>query len=160
MNNFQTLDAKPAPAIETRSSGPKYITDEAVGFCMQNPGKFVLLGDGHLVDKAYFPSLELQAYKTQVGLRVEFVLQKKEMNTDTTSGKPSYSYKGHVYGCFEAPQAVDEAVYAPEWNAAAAEVEKADAEKDEKKAKKKAKKMAMAKAAAEAAASVPVEAAA
>lgn len=91
------LDSLPTPGYTLQKRGKTYLDEKAVKTAKKNPGKFIPLRDGHLVDKAYLGSLEDQAAKIDPCLEVHFVPEKRERNTNTASGKPSYSYKGLVF---------------------------------------------------------------
>lgn len=108
----EIFDTLPTPGFELKSQGKTYLSDQAVTKAIANPGKFVLLGDGRLVDKAYFPSLELQALRTDAQLSLKFVLEERTKNQSTASGIPSYSYKGRVFACYAASKEEDEAAAA------------------------------------------------
>ena len=108
----EILDTLPKPGFILKEKGRTYLTDEVIENAKNNPGKYVVLGEGALVDKAYFPSLELQALKIDHRLALEFVLQKRPKTTNATSGIPSYSYRGNVYACFVTNSEEEEAATA------------------------------------------------
>lgn len=104
------FDSLPTPGYTLKEKGRAYLNDAAVKKAKKNPGKYILLNDGHLVDKAYFPSLELQAIRIDDRLELEFVLEKREENRNTPSGIPSYSYKGKVFARYTDAVADAEAI--------------------------------------------------
>lgn len=91
------FDSLPTPGYTLKEKGRTYLNDSSVKKAKKNPGKFILLGDGHLMDKAYFGTLEGQAAKIDPRLELHFVLEDRKENRNTPSGIPSYSYKGKVF---------------------------------------------------------------
>ena len=104
------FDSLPTPGYTLKEKGRAYLNEAAVKKAKKNPGKYILLNDGHLVDKAYFPSLELQAIRIDDRLELEFVLEERSENRNTPSGIPSYSYKGRVFARYTDAVADAEAV--------------------------------------------------
>jgi len=93
---IELLDTMPADEISTGKKSNEYLTNEAIEAALQNPGSFVKLAEGKLVDKAYVGALQLQAMKIDHRLKVEFQLVDKGSN-QTATGKTSYYYKGRVF---------------------------------------------------------------
>lgn len=97
MSKFKKFTELPTPGYILKEKGRTYLNDDAVKEAKKDPGVWIELAEGHLVDKAYFGTLEGQAAKIDNRLELDFVPEKRERNENTPSGIPSYSYKGRVF---------------------------------------------------------------
>lgn len=97
MSKFAEFPELPTPGYIVKDKGRTYLNDGAVKAAKKKAGAWIELAEGHLMDKAYFGTLEGQAAKIDNRLEVAFVPMKRERNDDTPSRIPSYSYKGRVF---------------------------------------------------------------
>ncbi|MDF2559494.1 MAG: hypothetical protein K0R99_940 [Microbacterium sp.] len=97
MSKFAEFTELPTPGYIVKEKGRTYLNDDAVKAAKKKAGAWIELAEGHLMDKAYFGTLEGQAAKIDNRLEVAFVPEKRERNKNTPSGIPSYSYKGRVF---------------------------------------------------------------
>lgn len=97
MTKFAEFSELPTPGYTLKAKGRTYLNDAAVKAAKKKAGTWIELGEGQLVDKAYFGTLEGQASKIDNRLELAFVLEGRTENRNTPSGIPSYSYKGRVF---------------------------------------------------------------
>ncbi|MGO2140849.1 MAG: hypothetical protein ACTH30_10595 [Leucobacter sp.] len=91
------FDVLPVSTIELNpTKEKKYFTSDAFKALDKNPNRWMLLGGGAPVDKAYLPVLESQAHKHNPEIRLYFNLEDRGV-TITKSGSRSYYYKGRVF---------------------------------------------------------------
>ena len=90
-------DGFPQPGKRRRlRSNRRWITHESVAAARANPGFPVLLNGGQLVDKAYERVLRDQAHQNP-GIKFKWIFKEDRIETDTPSGKPSFSQMGEAY---------------------------------------------------------------